>query len=87
MSDSATFKLAIANFKPEFGNANHIAALALIEDAARCQARVDKVKPGRKTVCQLVNVLLNLLNIGFRIFRLVRFEVIEQHEVGTLILE
>jgi hypothetical protein len=36
-----TYQEVIANFKPQFGNANHTAAVALIDKAAKLQKRLD----------------------------------------------
>lgn len=44
-----TYKEVIANFKPEFGNANHIAAVGLIDKARKLQKRLDGYNERAKT--------------------------------------
>jgi hypothetical protein len=38
---TGTYQEIIAGFKPQFGNANHIAAVSLIDKAAKLQKRLD----------------------------------------------
>lgn len=44
-----TYQEVIANFKPQFGNANHIAAVSLIDKARKLQARLDGYNQRAKT--------------------------------------
>jgi hypothetical protein len=44
-----TFQDIVTGFKPQFGNANHIAAVSLIDKAAKLQKRLDGYNERAKT--------------------------------------
>ena len=44
-----TYQETIARFKPQFGNANHIAAVSWIDKARKLQARLDGYNERAKT--------------------------------------
>ncbi len=46
---TTTYQEMIAAFKPQFGNANHIAAVSLIDKAAKLQRRLDGYNERAKT--------------------------------------
>jgi len=51
------YQKAITGFRPQFGNANHIAAARMIEQVSKLQARLDKIKPGRRPPAKLMKEL------------------------------
>jgi hypothetical protein len=73
---TTTYQETIKGFKPQFGNANHIAAVPLIDKAAKLQKRLDGYNErakGQKKQPQPPKAIINELNqIEGRIMSLLR---------------
>lgn len=69
-----TYNEILASFRPQFGNANHIAALPLIAEIRRLENSLSKLKEGSKRVPKLAREItaleqrvINLLKPGARL--------------------
>lgn len=51
------YQKTIASFSPQFGNANHIAAMVVIERVSKLQEKLDATKPGAKPLAKLLSEL------------------------------
>lgn len=71
-----TYQEVIAAFKPQFGNANHIAAVGLIDKAAKLQKRLNNYNErakGQKKQPKPPKALINELNqVENRVMALLR---------------
>ena len=63
-----TYKQLVSSFRPQFGNANHIAAVRIIPKIAHLQERIDKLSAEKKTVPK--NVLTEIDDLERRVMGL-----------------